>query len=67
MREGREVQQDKLIAHARTLLADYKVPTQIFFMDQLPKGLTGKVDRRRLREVLLSKADLIESEAIVRV
>jgi long-chain acyl-CoA synthetase len=67
VREGREVQQDKLIAHARTLLADYKVPTQIFFMDQLPKGLTGKVDRRRLLEVLLSKADSLEKEAVVRV
>ena len=67
LREGRDVLHGELIAHARTLLADYKVPTRIFFMDELPKGLTGKVDRRRLREVLLANADSIESGAIVRV
>ena len=67
LRDGRDAMQDELIAHARTLLADYKVPTRIYFVDKLPKGLTGKVDRRRLREVLLAKADFLENEAVIRV
>lgn len=67
LREGRSVLQEDLIAQARALLADYKVPTRIYFMDELPKGLTGKVDRRRLREILLADPDLIENDTIVRV
>jgi long-chain acyl-CoA synthetase len=67
LRHGRDLPESQLIAHARTLLADYKVPTQIFFMDALPKGLTGKVDRRHLRELLLSKPDLLQNEPVLRV
>jgi long-chain acyl-CoA synthetase len=67
LREGREAVADELIAHVRTLLADYKTPERIYFMEELPKGLTGKVDRRRLREILLANADLVEDEAISRV
>jgi oxalate---CoA ligase len=33
-------------------LASFKVPRHILFLDQLPKGATGKVQRRRLRELL---------------
>ena len=67
LRRGGDVPEDQLIVHARTLLADYKVPTRIFFMDELPKGLTGKVDRRRLREVLLTEPDLLPNEPVLRV
>ncbi|WP_247516043.1 AMP-binding protein [Bradyrhizobium sp. 190] len=31
-------------------LASFKIPRHILFLDQLPKGATGKVQRRRLRE-----------------
>ncbi len=67
LREGCSVRQDQLIAHARALLSDYKVPARIIFVEDLPKGLTGKVDRRRLREILLADADLIEDDAKIRV
>jgi oxalate---CoA ligase len=33
-------------------LASFKIPRHILFLDQLPKGATGKVQRRRLREQL---------------
>jgi acyl-CoA synthetase (AMP-forming)/AMP-acid ligase II/thioesterase domain-containing protein len=33
-------------------LASFKVPRRILILDQLPKGTTGKVQRRRLRELL---------------
>jgi long-chain acyl-CoA synthetase len=67
LREGRAAAADELIAHVRILLADYKTPERTYFMDELPKGLTGKVDRRRLREILLAQADLVEDEVIARV
>lgn len=40
----------ELVEHCKTKLADYKVPTEIEFIDELPKGPTGKVLRRELRE-----------------
>lgn len=40
----------ELIEHCKTKLADYKVPSEIEFIDELPKGPTGKVLRRELRE-----------------
>jgi acyl-CoA synthetase (AMP-forming)/AMP-acid ligase II/thioesterase domain-containing protein len=33
-------------------LASFKIPRRILILDQLPKGATGKVQRRRLRESL---------------
>ena len=38
---------------ARGRLADYKVPEQIAFLRELPKGITGKVQRRALKETAL--------------
>jgi long-chain acyl-CoA synthetase len=67
VREGRGVFADELLAHVRRLLSDYKVPERIYFMDVLPKGLTGKVDRRRLRDILFAKADSFENRAPSRV
>lgn len=40
---------DVLEAHCRTQLAGYKVPKRFEFVDELPRGLTGKVQRRALR------------------
>jgi acyl-CoA synthetase (AMP-forming)/AMP-acid ligase II len=37
-----------LIEHARTLLAPYKSPKQVFAVDALPRNHVGKLDRKRL-------------------
>jgi long-chain acyl-CoA synthetase len=52
LRQGASVNEDELQAFARERLADYKAPEQIHFLPELPKGLTGKVDRRTLKEKL---------------
>jgi long-chain acyl-CoA synthetase len=67
LREGHHSSQDDLLSHARTMLSEYKVPAKVYFMDALPKGLTGKVDRRRLRDMLLANAELLDSEIVSRV
>ncbi|MDE3105473.1 MAG: AMP-binding protein [Acidobacteriota bacterium] len=67
LRAGRCCSQDDLLTHARRMLSDYKVPTKVYFLDGMPKGLTGKVDRRRLRDILLANAELFESEIVSRV
>lgn len=40
-----------LMDHCKTLLADYKVPSEIEFVAELPKGPTGKILRRELRDL----------------
>jgi long-chain acyl-CoA synthetase len=47
----------ELIEFARQRLADYKTPERILFMAQLPKGLTGKVQRRALKEMLVAESE----------
>ena len=50
----------ELIEFVRQRLADYKTPERILFIEQLPKGLTGKVQRRALKEMLIAQPDLFE-------
>lgn len=52
LREGMSATEIELREHARKTLADYKVPEHIHFMPALPKGATGKVHRKALREAL---------------
>jgi long-chain acyl-CoA synthetase len=55
IRPGHAIEEESLRQFARPLLAEYKVPEQVFFLDQLPKALTGKVQRRALREILAAR------------
>ena len=64
LRAGHSLSEDQLRAHVRKLLADYKVPERIFFLAELPKSLTGKVDRRSLRDILIAKPDLLEQRVV---
>ncbi len=41
-----------LLRYARERLAPYKVPRRIVFVDDIPKGDTGKVQRHKLAETL---------------
>lgn len=42
--------ESELLEHCRTRLADYKIPASVRFVDALPKGPTGKILKRELRE-----------------
>ena len=50
VRRSRTVGSEELLAHCAASLADYKLPAEIEFLDELPKGPTGKILRRELRE-----------------
>ena len=39
-----------VIGHCRTILANYKVPRQVEFVDALPRNASGKVLKFQLRE-----------------
>ena len=51
LREGHLTGEDELRDFTRVRLADYKVPERIVFLKELPKGITGKVQRRSLKEL----------------
>ncbi|CAM3927874.1 AMP-binding protein [Kibdelosporangium persicum] len=51
-------EQADLIEHARTVLAPYKVPKQVFEVQSLPRNHMGKIDRKRLASPVRRAADL---------
>ena len=51
LRPGQSATEAELRETARQHLNDLKVPEQILFLAEMPKGLTGKVDRRALKEM----------------
>lgn len=57
LREGGTATEADIREHARRTLADYKVPERVHFMPTLPKGPTGKVHRRALKDELARMAE----------
>lgn len=55
LREGCSAAEDELREFARARLSDCKVPSRILFLAVLPKGPTGKVQRRELKEMAMGK------------
>jgi long-chain acyl-CoA synthetase len=53
LRDGRTATEAELKEFVRARIADYKVPERILFLPSLPKGLTGKVQRRDLKDMML--------------
>lgn len=53
LREGARAGEEDIRAHARQTLADYKVPERVHFLPTLPKGATGKVHRKALKDKLM--------------
>jgi len=52
LRPGAKVTSDELRAFLGEQLATFKVPRRISIVDRLPRGITGKVQRSRLNEVV---------------
>ena len=55
---GETVDGEALRAYARENLAAYKVPKHVYFVDELPKSLIGKVLRKKVKEALLERDDV---------
>ena len=50
LKEGQTLSKTDVLAYCREQLANYKVPKQVEFRDDLPKSIVGKVLRRVIRE-----------------
>ncbi len=57
LREGQKVSTQELRQYAAANLADFKVPRQIVFVQEIPKGPTGKIQRIGLAEKLRTELD----------
>jgi long-chain acyl-CoA synthetase len=58
LRDGLTVGEEQLQDLVRSRVADYKTPEHIAFLPVLPKGLTGKVERRALKDLALSSSEM---------
>jgi long-chain acyl-CoA synthetase len=46
---GAEVSTDELREHVKGQVAAYKYPRHVWFVDELPKGPTGKILKREIK------------------
>lgn len=42
---------EEIISHCREELTNYKVPREVYFIDELPKSNVGKILRRKIKEM----------------
>ncbi len=55
MRPGARASAEALIEHCRTLIAGYKKPSHVFFLDELPRNALGKALKNDLRRIAAEK------------
>ncbi|GAA1482750.1 3-((3aS,4S,7aS)-7a-methyl-1,5-dioxo-octahydro-1H- inden-4-yl)propanoate--CoA ligase FadD3 [Gordonia sinesedis] len=48
LRDGVDLDEDRVIAHAREHLANFKVPRSVVFLDAFPRNAAGKILKREL-------------------
>ena len=49
LRPGAEIGERELREYVKSQLAAYKYPRHVWFVDELPKGPTGKILKREIR------------------
>jgi long-chain acyl-CoA synthetase len=51
LKDGENASEEEIIAYCREHLADFKCPKTVAFLDDIPKGPTGKLLKKSLREL----------------
>jgi acyl-CoA synthetase (AMP-forming)/AMP-acid ligase II len=51
LKPGRATSADSIIEHCRTMIASYKKPRHVVFVDEIVKLPSGKVDKVMLRKI----------------
>jgi acyl-CoA synthetase (AMP-forming)/AMP-acid ligase II len=62
LRPGRTLEPEWVREYCRKYLAGFKVPREILFIAELPKGPSGKIQRRRLVDIYHNAASQQEKE-----
>lgn len=55
VRRTEQLSEGQLLSHCRRLMAEYKLPSEIEFIAEFPKGPTGKILRRELRDLSVAR------------
>ncbi|MBW7939242.1 MAG: hypothetical protein H3C63_10705, partial [Candidatus Omnitrophica bacterium] len=64
LRSGSSLKAEDLIGYCKEHVAAYKYPRIIEFVDELPKGSTGKVLKREIRRLFAEKVTQNKDEKI---
>ena len=59
-----EVSEPELVEHCRGLLAGYKVPKAVRFVDEIPKSPVGKLLRRAMRDPLWAGSEEVRARPL---
>jgi acyl-CoA synthetase (AMP-forming)/AMP-acid ligase II/thioesterase domain-containing protein/acyl carrier protein len=62
IRKGQQSSEEHLRLASSERLAQFEVPTRILMLQELPRGATGKIDRKSLSLIATQKAALIDGE-----
>jgi long-chain acyl-CoA synthetase len=57
LKEGEELDSDEVKSYVKEQVAAYKYPRKVWFLDELPKGPTGKILKREIETPAASPAD----------
>jgi len=58
LKTGETASEEDLINFCKTHLADFKCPKRVYFVDDIPKGATGKLLKRELARIYTEKTRL---------
>jgi oxalate---CoA ligase len=49
-----ELKEEDLINHCSKFLGEFKSPSKIHFLKELPKGSSGKIQRLKIKDIIYS-------------
>jgi malonyl-CoA/methylmalonyl-CoA synthetase len=55
MHKGEKLSEESVIQALKTRIANFKVPKQVYFIDELPRNTMGKVQKNILRDTYTKK------------
>lgn len=68
LKDGESISAEYIKAYCKTKLADFKVPKEIFFTDDFPKGPSGKIQRLKfIDRYIREKGNNVHSEGTRRI
>ena len=52
LKEGSSITSDQVVEHCKTLIGEFKSPSKIHFLNELPKGPSGKIQRFKIKNLI---------------
>lgn len=62
LKQGAELTAEALREYCRRELAHYKVPRYVKFVEHFPQTVTGKIQKFKIREIMIAELGLSETE-----